>query len=61
VVLNHGAFWTVRRPRDGVFFSPLAPRVVDTDRLLDRRGFARITAMTAKGAREFIVDKRVAD
>jgi hypothetical protein len=32
-----------------------------TDRLLDRRGFRRIKAMTNDGERELIVDRKVAD
>jgi hypothetical protein len=32
-----------------------------TDRLLDRRGFRRIKAMTDDGEREFIIDKKTAD
>jgi hypothetical protein len=30
-------------------------------RLLDRRGFRRIKAMTDDGEREFIIDKKTAD
>jgi hypothetical protein len=36
-------------------------RMPCTDRLLDRRGFRRISAMTEDGELEFIVDKRDAD